>query len=81
MAHDHTINNPILENGYIRLSQIIGNPKAGIPALIPVSKSTWYQGIKKGLYPRPRMLSKRCSAYLVSDIIELLRKLKKQGES
>jgi len=43
------------EIGYVRLSQIIGNPKADppIPPIIPVSKSTWWAGVKSGLYPRP----------------------------
>lgn len=37
------------ETGYLRLAQIIGNPKANppIPALIPVSKSTWWAGLNQ----------------------------------
>lgn len=35
--------NQLPVTGYLRLPQIIGNPKTNppIPALIPVSKSTW----------------------------------------
>lgn len=28
-------------------------PRHAIPALIPVSKSKWWAGVKSGLYPRP----------------------------
>lgn len=37
----------------IRTKHIIGNRKAGIPALIPISKSDWFAGIKSGKYPSP----------------------------
>jgi hypothetical protein len=38
------------EVGYLRLRQIIGDPNAvpPIPAVIPVSKSTWWAGVKSG---------------------------------
>jgi hypothetical protein len=60
------------ETGYVRLHQIVGNPKAGIPAIIPVSKSTWYAGVKTGRYPQPVKLSERCTAWRVEDIIALI---------
>ena len=62
------------ETGYLRLSQILGNPKASppIPAIIPVSKSTWWSGVKSGRYPAPVKLSQRCTAWRVSDIRQLI---------
>ncbi len=41
--------------GFIRLSQIIGNPdaKPPIPPIIPVKKSTWWAGCKSGRFPKP----------------------------
>lgn len=62
---------PIL--GYMRLPQIIGDPKAEppIPAIIPVSKSTWYAGIKAGRYPSPIKLSARVSAWKAEEIRDL----------
>ena len=41
--------------GYGRLCDIIGDRKADppIPAVIPVSKSTWWQGVKTGRFPAP----------------------------
>lgn len=58
--------------GYLRLPQIIGDPKKGIPAIIPVSKTSWYQGIKAGRYPAAVKLSPRCSAWRVEDIKRLI---------
>ncbi len=64
------------ETGYLRLSQIVGNPKAvpPIPALIPVSKSTLWAGVKCGRYPQPvRTLGARITAWRVEDIRSLIR--------
>jgi len=63
--------------GYLRLPQIVGNPKAEppIPALIPVSKSTWWQGVKSGRFPKPVKLSSRTTAWRVEDIRVLIEEL------
>jgi prophage regulatory protein len=65
------------ETGYVRLSQIIGDKKASptIPAVIPVSKSTWWNGVKVGRYPKPVKQSKRCTTWRVEDIRELRENL------
>jgi prophage regulatory protein len=62
------------ETGYLRLSQIVGNPKADppIPPIIPVSKSHWWAGVKSGLYPRPLKLGPRITVWRVEDIRELI---------
>jgi hypothetical protein len=60
--------NSLPETGYLRLSQIVGDKKAGIPPIIPVSKSTWWQGVKTGRYPQPVKISERCTAWRVEDI-------------
>ncbi len=65
------------EIGYLRLPQIIGNRKASppIPALIPVSKSTWWAGVKSGRYPQPvRTLGTRITAWRVEDIRSLIER-------
>jgi prophage regulatory protein len=69
-------NNPLPENGLVRLSQIVGNPKANppIPPIIPISKSGWWQGVKEGRYPKPVKLSERCTAWRVEDIRALIAK-------
>jgi len=65
------------ETGYLRLPQIIGNPKADppIPALIPVSKSAWWEGVKSGRYPAPVKLGPRITAWRVEDIRALIEAL------
>jgi prophage regulatory protein len=63
---------PLPAIGYLRLNQIVGDKKAGIPAIIPVSKSTWWAGVKTGRYPQPVKLSERCTAWRVVDIRALI---------
>lgn len=62
------------ETGYLRLKQIIGDPKADppIPAIFPVGKTTWWGGVKSGRYPQPVKIGKRCTAWRISDIRYLL---------
>ncbi|GLQ45664.1 hypothetical protein GCM10007862_07150 [Dyella lipolytica] len=66
----------IPETGYLRLPQIVGKPATdsapGIPALIPVSKSTWWAGIRSGRYPKPVKLGERITAWKVEDIRALI---------
>lgn len=63
---------PLPPTGFIKLRQIIGDPKRGIQALFPVSRSGWYQGIKDGRFPAPVKLGSRSSAWRVSDVQALL---------
>ncbi len=70
---------PIPKSGLLRLSQILGDPKKGIPALIPISKSTWWNGVKSGLYPKPIKISKRCTAWLAEEVWALTAMPSKKG--
>ena len=58
------------EIGYLRLKQIIGDPYAEppIPAVIPVSKSTWWAGVANGRFPKPVKLGPRTTAWRAADI-------------
>ena len=62
------------ETGFLRLPQIIGNPKSEppIPALIPVKKSCWWAGVKSGRFPQPVKLGPRVTAWRVEDIRTLI---------
>ena len=62
------------ETGFVRLSNIIGDPKADppIPPIIPVSKSTWWAGVRSGRYPKSVKLGPRITAWRVSDIRALI---------
>ncbi len=67
-------NNPLPETGYMRLSQILGNPKATppVPPIIPISKSTWWVRVKSGMYPQPVKLGPKITVWRVEDIRSLL---------
>ncbi len=54
-------------SGFVRLAAIIG---PGRP--IPVSKSTWWEGVRSGRYPRPVKLGPRITAWRVEDIEALI---------
>lgn len=62
------------ETGFVRLPHIIGNPKANppIPPIIPVSKSTWWAGVKSGRFPQPVKLGPKITAWKISDIRALI---------
>jgi predicted DNA-binding transcriptional regulator AlpA len=54
------------ETGYLRLKQVL--------TLIPVSRSTWWAGVKSGRYPSPTYsLGDRITAWRVEDIKALLK--------
>ncbi|MEN1958425.1 helix-turn-helix transcriptional regulator [Luteimonas changyuni] len=67
---------PLPQTGLLRLSQILGSPetkhRAALPALIPVSRSTWYEGVRNGRYPKPVKLGANAAAYRVEDIRRLI---------
>ena len=70
----HIGTNSLPEVGFLRLRSIIGDRKANppIPALIPVSRSTWWAGVNSGRYPKPIKLGPRITAWSVEDIRELI---------
>jgi prophage regulatory protein len=74
--------NPLPETGFLRLKQIIGDPKADppIPAILPISRSAFYDGISAGIYPRPVKLSARTSAWPVRAIRALIEQLAEGGD-
>jgi predicted DNA-binding transcriptional regulator AlpA len=50
-----------------RLSQVLEH--------IPVSKSTWWAGVKSGRYPQGVKISSKCTAWRVKDILTLAQSL------
>lgn len=62
------------QTGFLRLDQILGSPKYGNPPLIPVSKSTWWEGVKTGRFPQPVKISPRVTAWKVEDIRDFMEK-------
>ena len=54
----------------LRLKQILGDPKADPPVepIIPISKSSWWDGISKGKYPKPIKLGENTTVWREDDI-------------
>ena len=50
--------------GFLRLPQVL--------RLIPVSKSTWWQGVRDGRFPRSLKLSARCTVWRAEDVRALI---------
>jgi len=65
------------ELGFLRIWQIVGNPKAKppIPALIPIGRTTFLNGVKSGKYPKPVKLGERTTAWKVEDIRNLINNM------
>ena len=51
------------QTGFVRLSQILA-PRGPIP----VSKSTWWQGVKDGRFPQSLKLGPRTTVWKAEDI-------------
>ena len=58
---------PLPSEGFVRLSQILN--------VIPVSRSSWWQGCKTGKYPKPIKLGPRTTAWYAEDIHALIKKM------
>lgn len=59
--------------GFVRLPSVL--------SVIPVSKSTWWNGIKEGRFPRPTKIGPRVSAWRVEDIRALVERLAGGGDN
>jgi len=51
------------KTGFVRLSQILAPVGP-----IPIAKSTWWQGVKDGRFPKPQKLGPRTTVWKVEDI-------------
>jgi prophage regulatory protein len=68
--------NHLPETGFVRLAQILGNPRANppLPPIIPIRKTCWWAGVKSGRFPKPVKLGPRTTAWRVEDIKALIAK-------
>jgi hypothetical protein len=62
------------ETGFLRVSQIVGNSRRGDAPIIPVSKTTWWQGVKDGRFPKPLKLSPNVTVWRVEDVRALIER-------
>lgn len=58
----------IPQTGFIRLPAVL--------AVIPVSKSTWWAGVKTGRFPKSIKLGERITAWRAEDILALIAEYK-----
>jgi predicted DNA-binding transcriptional regulator AlpA len=59
----------IPEIGFIRLPAVL--------SVIPVSKSTWWAGVKSGRFPKPVKLGENTTAWKAEEIRNLITELQK----
>jgi prophage regulatory protein len=66
--------NAIHQDGFLRLSQIIGDKKANppIPPIIPVSATSWWNGVKSGKYPASIKLGPKTTVWRASEVLALV---------
>lgn len=66
--------NTIKQDGFLRLKQIIGNPKANPPIqpIIPICASSWWAGVASGRFPKPIKLGPRTTAWRASEVLALV---------
>jgi predicted DNA-binding transcriptional regulator AlpA len=57
----------------IRINQIIGTN-----GLIPISKTSWYAGIKTGIFPKPIKIG-RTSLWEANEVHSAIERLKEYG--
>jgi prophage regulatory protein len=55
------------EDKLLRLNQII-------PDILPISKTSWWNGVKSGIYPQPVKLGPRTTAWRESDVMRIVSK-------
>lgn len=48
----------------LRLPQVL--------ALVPVSRATWWQGVREGRFPQPVKLSSRVTCWRASDVLTFI---------
>ena len=57
--------NTLPETGFVRLPAVL--------AVYPVSKTTWWQGVRAGRYPAGVKLSEKTTAWRAEDIRSLIQ--------
>lgn len=60
-------NNGLPPAGFMRLSAVLN--------VIPVSKSSWWRGVKSGIYPAAVKIGPSTTAWRVDDIRDLIERL------
>lgn len=76
LAQSKLVDAPLVtipQEGFIRLHQVL--------IMYPVSYSTLWKQIKKGLFPKPYSIGARAIAWDISEVKEALEKVKSEGRT
>ena len=62
---------------FLRLKQIIGDPKAEPPIqpILPISKSSWWDGVKSGRFPKAVKIGANTTVWREDEIRSLVNEL------
>ncbi|MFZ2172248.1 MAG: AlpA family phage regulatory protein [Methylococcaceae bacterium] len=63
---------PLPAEGFVRLPSVL--------AVLGISKTTYYDGIKAGKYPPGKLLSRFCRVWSVTEIRDLLSKINDRAD-
>lgn len=61
----------IPQTGFVKIPQIL--------AVIPVSRSTWWAGVKKSRFPAPIKLGANTTVWKAEDIHALIKQIAEKG--
>ncbi len=62
--------NSLPEIGFVRIKEVL--------KIFPIGKSTWWDGVKEGRFPKPIKIGIRTTAWKVEDIRALIEKYSNQ---
>lgn len=78
----HPVAKPQAQADHVHLPEALPHPATDrflritqVLEIIPVSRSTWWQKVKEGHYPRGVKLSERTTAWRESEIMALIERL------
>lgn len=57
----------------VRVPEICRDPKTGRPGILPISRSTWYEWVKRGLVPPGTRIGARTVVWRLTDIQALAK--------
>lgn len=60
------------QDRYVRLKEIVGDRKAGVRGIVPISPAHVWALVKIGKFPKPIKLSEKCTVWKLSEILRFM---------
>jgi len=60
---------------FLKLWDIVGSEKRGTKAILPISRTTWLDGVRAGRFPKPVKVGPRSVFWKKSEIDKLMQEL------